>query len=344
MQDKANILLIGCGGIGTIAALNLELGGKAIVTAVLRSNYDHVKAHGFSIKSIGHGEVKGFRPSILRNTIPDVEKENLPPYRYIVVTTKNYADVSPTVAEIIRPAVTRGYTRIALVQNGLNIEKPLIAAFPENIILSGVSFCGSHQVSLGEIVHEDDDELYVGAFRNPNLIPDKEDAAAKEYCEIYGAGGKCNPQFNPNVGFSRWRKLLYNACLNPICAITDLDTGRIQLADGAIENLVRPAMEEIRAGAKACGHDLPPELVDFMITMDPITMYNPPSMQVDIRNGRFCEYENIVGEALKEGKARGVPMPTLTVLYGLLKAIQWRTKERKGLVQIPEPEDHTVKK
>ena len=64
MQDKANILLIGCGGIGTISALNLETGGKAAVTAVLRSNYEHVKAHGFSIKSVDHGHVEGFRPSI----------------------------------------------------------------------------------------------------------------------------------------------------------------------------------------------------------------------------------------------------------------------------------------
>lgn len=170
------------------------------------------------------------------------------------------------------------------MQNGLNIEKPFLKAFPTNMILSAVSFCGSHQVSLGEIVHEDGDEVFIGAFRNQNLDPALEDKEAQEFCAIYKAGGKCVAEFNPNVGFSRWRKLLYNACLNSICAITDLDTGRMQLAESAIELLVRPAMEEIRAAAKACGYDLPADLVDFMIKMDPITMYNPPSMQVDVRN------------------------------------------------------------
>ena len=63
MADKANVLLVGCGGIGTISSLNLEIGGKASVTAVLRSNYEHVQKHGFSIKSVDHGEVEGFRPS-----------------------------------------------------------------------------------------------------------------------------------------------------------------------------------------------------------------------------------------------------------------------------------------
>lgn len=63
MGSKANVLLVGLGGIGTISALNLEIGGRAAVTAVLRSNYDVVAQKGFNIKSVDHGVVKGFKPS-----------------------------------------------------------------------------------------------------------------------------------------------------------------------------------------------------------------------------------------------------------------------------------------
>lgn len=66
---KANCLLIGCGGIGTIAALNLERGGLATVSAVLRSNYAHVVKHGFSIESVDHGNVQEFRPSFRKYEI-----------------------------------------------------------------------------------------------------------------------------------------------------------------------------------------------------------------------------------------------------------------------------------
>ncbi|RAL10948.1 ketopantoate reductase family protein [Aspergillus homomorphus CBS 101889] len=104
-------------------------------------------------------------------------------------------------------------------------------------------------------------------------------------------------------------------------------------------------MREIQAAAKACADvELPLEALEYMVTMDPVTMYNPPSMQVDVRSGRFTEFENIVGETVREGRVKRVAMPTLTVLYGILKAIQWRTKEKRGLVTVPEPEDHTVKK
>lgn len=141
-------------------------------------------------------------------------------------------------------------------------------------------------MSPGEIVQDDSDRISVGAFRNPSLDPSLEDQEAKEFCSIYAAGGKCVANFDPDVGFTRWRKLLYNACLNSICAVTDLDTGRMRLADDAIQTMIRPAMEEIRAAAKASGVDLPAELIDTMIENDPLQMYCLPSMQVDVRKVR----------------------------------------------------------
>jgi ketopantoate reductase len=58
----------------------------------------------------------------VRKIIPDVVAEGLSPYKYIICTTKNVADVKPSVADIIKPAVTPGYTIIVLLQNGLNIS------------------------------------------------------------------------------------------------------------------------------------------------------------------------------------------------------------------------------
>lgn len=63
-----------------------------------------------------------------------------------------------------------------------------------------------------------------------------------------------------------------------------------------------------------------------------------------IFQGRYIEFENIIGEPLRDGLKAGVPMPTLKVLYALCRAIQWRTKERKGMVTIPPPVDHSVQK
>lgn len=62
-SPKSNILIVGSGGVGTMAAYALEKGGKARVTAVLRSNYAAVEKNGFVINSLDHGDIQGWRPS-----------------------------------------------------------------------------------------------------------------------------------------------------------------------------------------------------------------------------------------------------------------------------------------
>ncbi|KAL2849450.1 ketopantoate reductase PanE/ApbA C terminal-domain-containing protein [Aspergillus pseudoustus] len=332
MTIKASVLLIGAGGVGTIAALNLTLGGQATVTAVLRSNYSKVATDGFHIKSVDHGEIKGWRPHEVVNKIPSHTEQQ---FDYIVVATKSIADHSPTTAELISPAVSPGKTIIVLIQNGLNIEKPFFERYPHNICLSGVSRIDSHEISPGFIEQVDRDRLIIGAFTNPNLEIAEQEAAAQAFVDIYSGGRKTFCEFTDNVPLHRWQKLVYNACMNTVCAVTGLDTGRIRLAGDTVETLLRPAMEEIVAAAKAAGIKLPQEIVDKTIDTDPLTLYMRPSMLEDVQRGNMTEFENLLGEPLREGTARGVPMPAATFLYHTLKAMQWRVKEQKGLISVP---------
>jgi ketopantoate reductase len=95
----------------------------------------------------------------VRNEVPDVTKEGLLPYDYIILTTKNIPDVPPTVAQLIAPALPKNKTAaqstIVLIQNGLNIEKPLLEAYPYTPVLSGVSLIGSEEREPGMIIQDD---------------------------------------------------------------------------------------------------------------------------------------------------------------------------------------------
>lgn len=287
----------------------------------------------------------------VRNTIPDVIKESLPPYDYILTVTKNCPDIPPTIQELISQAVTPGHTVIVMIQNGLNIEKAMFAAFPTNIVLSGVSMIDSHEGVLGTIHHEEHDLLFLGAFHNPSFPAETEIVAAKKFIEIYGAAGKTKVEYQEDVQWGRWRKLIFNATLNPICAITGLDDARIRLAPGAVDGLVKPAQKEIWDTAAKLGHRLPDDIMETMLNMDPMDLYLKPSMQCDIEKvgfqlpeakrililakGNYMEYEYLVGEPLREAEKAGVPTPTLKVIYEICKALQWRVMETRGLVKIP---------
>jgi 2-dehydropantoate 2-reductase len=224
---------------------------------------------------------KSLTPLVLKS-IPDVGKDGLTPFDFIVVTTKNIADVHPTVAELIAPAVTKGHTTIVLLQNGLNIEKPLLLVFPTNPILSGVSLIGATETQPGTIIHDDRDRLIIGAFTNDNIPRNTSVSAAKKFVELYSASGKVECEYNEDVGFVRWRKLVYNACYNSACAITGMDTSRMRIFKFPIDDVVRPLMLEICAIARAAGHQLPYDIAETMINVDPEDTFFKPSMQQDI--------------------------------------------------------------
>jgi ketopantoate reductase len=61
---KKSVLVIGGGAVGAIAALNLDVGGLAEVTIVLRSNYSVVNESGYNFESCDHGTVKAWKPSV----------------------------------------------------------------------------------------------------------------------------------------------------------------------------------------------------------------------------------------------------------------------------------------
>ena len=63
-NSNARVLIVGTGGVGTLAAYALEIGGKAHVTAVMRSNFDAVQRQGIILDSIEHGKgIKNWKPS-----------------------------------------------------------------------------------------------------------------------------------------------------------------------------------------------------------------------------------------------------------------------------------------
>lgn len=335
-DPKYNVLVIGSGGVGTMAAFALEKGGKATVTAVLRSNFAVVEKRGFDIESRDHGTILGWRPSHIRNTIPNAAAEaQRQPYDFVVVTTKNIADVPPSVATLIAPVVTPGRTVIALLQNGLNIEKPVVAAFPENPVISGVPYIGATQQPLGTIKHVNHDKLVVSPFDNPNIPPSRSETAAQEFQRAYSCRG-VTCVYEPNVHAARWKKLMYNASYNTVATILRMDTSRMRASEHIIDNLVRPAMQEITAAAKAvAGLEISDETIEDTIRIDTFDAFFRPSMLQDAEKGNLTEFENILGEPLREAEAHGVPTPTLRVIYSILKGLQWKTMESKGLINVP---------
>ncbi|KAF4972579.1 hypothetical protein FSARC_852 [Fusarium sarcochroum] len=328
---KSRILVVGTGGIGTMAAYALEKNAKAEVTAVMRSNYDAAVKDGIDIDSVEHGQIKAWRPTAIVKSVPDVSKSDIDPFDYIIVTTKNIPDVKPIVVDVIAPAVTPGKTAIVLSQNGINIEKPLIERFPTSPLISSVVYTGANETAPAKVYSAEPDTQKIGAFINPQVPCEIAEEAAKRYVGIYNPDGNPNIIYESNVAAVRWRKLAYNSSFNPVSSILRMDTTRMRMSRHIIEDLILPIIEEIRTVAEASGVTLQKDLIESVMAQDSSDEYFKPSMCQDYEKGQLMEIENIVGEVVREGKKYGVPMPTLSVIYGIMKGLQLKAKEEKGL-------------
>lgn len=324
----SKILLIGVGGVGSIAAYTLQKNGCE-VSVVAKSQYDVLSNDGFSIESCDYGSIPSFKPDhVFKNAEEAVSKVGV--FDYIVVTTKNIPDVSP-VEKMFEKAYNKD-TAIVLLENGIGIERSVFKAFPDATVISGVTMISS--TLYGRTVkHVGPDTVSFGPFINSSIDKDLQISKAKKFVELY-YNEKNKAQYNEDVKYTRWRKLVYNGAINTVCAITNVDSGRLELF-GGMDKISRPAMKEVIAIAKADGVELPEDIMDFMIRSDDGEYY-PPSMLIDIRKNQYTEYKTIVGTALDIAQEKGVDAPVLTILSDLLEVIQMRTMESRGRIVLPE--------
>jgi ketopantoate reductase len=99
-------------------------------------------------------------------------------------------------------------------------------------------------------------------------------------------------------------------------------------------------MLEIMAIARAAGAVLEEDVHEMFIRIDDADKAYLPSMGQDVMRGNLIELETIVGEPVREAERLGVPAPTLRVLYSLLRGIQLKTKEAKGLWEAKFDDDN----
>lgn len=328
-----NVLVVGSGGVGAIAALSLTLNKKCSTTLVVRSDYDQVLKSGYTINSVTYGTYANWKPDHVARLVDEAAQNG--PFDYVLVTLKNIPDGPITCEDVIRPAVTDGVTTIVLFQNGIDIEKPMIAQFPHCAVLSGVSIIGSSNVNcVVNNLHKD--IVILAPFENPNISAEVAAQKTAEFASLYQNDdpGVNSVLVEPSAARSRWDKLVNNAVLNPITAITGLDVNRCQI-NGANKNLFAPAMDEVYAIAASEGVTIDPSAKNKFLHVADGSFFSS-SMLVDLQKSQLVELEVILGNPLRTAARNEVSTPILSTVYELLKMVQFRTKERNGLINIDE--------
>ncbi|QPG77321.1 hypothetical protein FOA43_004730 [Brettanomyces nanus] len=256
---------------------------------------------------------------------------NSPIYDFLVITTKNLPDIVK-LEDVTQPVITPGRTTVVLIQNGFDIGRPFITKYPKNICLSGISHIGSHNDG-GVITQSQHDRCLISYFENPILPSLDQKNKAEEFISLY-SNEKNSVSYVADAKRNRYEKLVYNATMNTACALTGVDAGRLETS-GALDTVAVPAMREVVQVAKADGVELPEDIINTFVHSDDGYWFEP-SMRVDVKKGNPIELEVILGNLLRVARELKVETPHLELMYNLLKAVQFRLKEAKGMIHLPE--------
>lgn len=321
-------LVIGLGGVGTVAAYTLQR--KIPVYALVKSNIENVKSHGYTINSIDYGEIN-YRPTKVVESFQEAVDHG--PFDYIIIATKIIPKPSGNIWDYVKEhhQLYTKNTSIVLFQNGINIEK-YWTDLDVNLI-SGVSYISSTKngITIDQVAP---DEVSFGLFKG--------DAKALEtFVDLYQNDiNQVNITIDNNVRFIRMKKLLYNGSFNTLCSLTNTDVGvlyevpdMVAMARLLMAEITTVANEDLKkhGSDKFLSEKSIDDMIQFALDVDVPNNYEP-SMMVDSNNGREIEIEVILGNLIEiHGLNGGKPeeIPNLNFVYNCMKLIQFKLQHKK---------------
>jgi 2-dehydropantoate 2-reductase len=210
------------------------------------------------------------------------------------------------------------------IQNGLGAEE-LVRAHGDWSLLSAVTFMSGVRHGDAHVEYELDTETWLGPFAGTATYEQAQEVEAL----LVGSGlrARAFPDLRP----AQWSKLIFNATVNTVAALTDLPhvsafAARDRETD--LGHLVHDLMAEGKAVAAAAGvelHEDPWEMnVHAVRTGETLAAEghyaHVPSMLEDVRAGRATEIDFITGALVRQAAQHGVPVPLHTAMYRLVRA------------------------
>jgi 2-dehydropantoate 2-reductase len=307
------VCVVGAGVIGSLYAAHLA---RIADVSVLTRRDEHARA--LNEQGLRVSGKSDFTAPVRATADPD----ELPDVDLAIVATKatQLGDAAAKLAGHFPDAT------LMTIQNGLGAEE-LVRGFGDWPLISAVTFMSGVRHDDAHVEYELDTETWLGPYAGTCTFE-----RAQEIEAVLVSSGLHARAF-PDLLPAQWSKLIFNATVNTVSALTDLPhVGRFAARDEQTDlgHLVHDLMAEGKAVAAAAGvelHEDPWEMNVHAVrrgeTLAAEGHYaHVPSMLEDIRSGRPTEIDFITGALVREAERVGVPVPLHTAMYRLVKARQ----------------------
>jgi 2-dehydropantoate 2-reductase len=297
------VVVAGAGSIGSLLAAHLAR--VADVTVLTRR-----EEHAAALRERGL-RVSG-RNDFTSSLDATADPGKLPADVELAILACKATDLVPLAASL--EGTLAGATMMT-IQNGLGAEE-IVATHGEWPLLSAVTFMSGTRHGDTHVEYVLDTATWIGPYR------DTTESEARRVAELLEAGGLEAEAF-PDLRPAQWSKLIFNATVNGVAALTNLphDFHFAQTADlSDLGHLVRDLVDEGKAVAAAAGVELHDDPWEMNVLATQRGHRHFPSMLEDVEARRPTELELINGALVREAERLGVPGPLQTAVYRLVKA------------------------
>jgi len=306
------VAIVGAGAIGGLIGAHLAHAGQEVVLIARGANLKAIQADGLTVQR--GAEAMCVRPRATDDLSAVAEADVI----FIAVKAHAISDIAPAVGAAIKPgAVVIG------TMNGLpwwyfrdrHLESVdpggvIARSIPFEQVVGSVVYPAASLVAPGVVVHEDGDRISIG----------EPDGSRTERAQVVSrmlaqAGFKAPVQ--ARLRSEIWLKLVGNATLNPLSAITRATMGQIFATEDR-RQLVRGLMGEVAEVAKAYDVELPLS-IEKRMEGAAATGSHKTSMLQDLEAGRRLETDALLGSVIELAEARQLEVPMLRQLFVLTK-------------------------
>ncbi|WP_426357463.1 ketopantoate reductase family protein [Pseudocolwellia sp. HL-MZ19] len=307
-----NFLIIGAGGIGCFYGAKLQIAGHHVT---FLSRGEHLYAMQQSGLEVEHKESYFSDPVEALDIDALIKNKVCDHYDLIMLTTKGGATAS--ILEQLDHWLSNSETPFLSLQNGVDNEPLISKAIGEERTLGGLAVrIGGHIIEPGKVHATGAAQLIIGAWPNVENCSIEKNNNIEKLIEVF-VSAEISTQLSLNIKQELWRKLLINNGVNPLSAITGLNTGELT-SHKTLTLRVYEMMEEVASVAKADDVVLSKQDIDEMYelicTFDPIKT----SMLIDKEKGRPLELDSICGAVLRRSEKLGIQTPITQLVNDLL--------------------------
>jgi 2-dehydropantoate 2-reductase len=296
------VCIVGAGVIGSLFAAHLA---RVADVSVLTRREEHARAlNERGLRVTGRSDFTA-RVSASANA------DELPQFELGIVATKATGlEQAAASLEGHFPGAT-----LMTVLNGLGAED-IVARHGDWQLLSAVTFMSGTRHDDAHVEYILDTETWLGPYGSTPF------ARAQEVADLIVRAGLKAQAFR-DLRPAQWSKLVFNATVNSVAALTGLPHdphfARRELPED-LGHLVHELIEEGKRVAAAAGIELHEDPWEMNVHATRRGSAHYPSMLEDAEAQRPTEIDLITGALVREAERLGVPVPLHTAMYRLVKA------------------------